>query len=373
VLIVVGACALVSVLFILFGTGGDTLTRVIVTDVALIVFALLVWLDTVIGARRPEWFEFASLATNAYLLLLWIVTVWTAGSVGDDRFGDGRFGDGTAWALAMAMWVSFLSLIFVRAMLALIDLTRFLVGVWATPVARALGYVAGVSFAVIGVMVTIPSPNPLNDLWDWDYYGRIVAAVAVIGGVALVLIPLWGLLINRGRRTQDAPASFGYVASGYSASGHPASGYPRTGQPTSSGAGQGYQGHPAGYAAASVPPVPNPAAPAPYPPAAQQSPAAAAQQPPAAAAQQQAATLPTPATPFPAAAPAPAAAYGPAPGASAPHPPLAWPRLADGRPVPVGPDGAPAFAAVHGAPLAWPTFVDGTPVPAGADGSPLYR
>ena len=59
VLIVVAACALVSVVFILVGTGGDTLGRVITTDVALIVFGLLVWLDTVIGRYRPEWFEFA--------------------------------------------------------------------------------------------------------------------------------------------------------------------------------------------------------------------------------------------------------------------------------------------------------------------------
>jgi hypothetical protein len=57
----------------------------------------------------------------------------------------------------------------------------------------------------------------------------------------------------------------------------------------------------------------------------------------------------------------------------APHPPLAWPRLANGAPVPANPSGAPDFAAVAGAPLAWPTFIDGTPVPAAPDGSPLYR
>jgi hypothetical protein len=280
VLIVVAACALLSVLFILFGAGGDTLGRVIVTDIALIVFALLVWLDTVIGAHREEWFEFASLATDAYLLLLWITTVWAEN-------GSGPF------ALWIDIWRAILCLIFVRGMLALVDLVRFLYSRWVTPVTRALAYISGISFAVIGVMVTVPAPSPFNGLWDVNYYGRVIAAIAVIAGVALVLIPLWGLLINRNSRVR------------------------RT-------AGYGYPGV---QSAASYPPVPQ--RPMSYPPV-----------------------------------PAPPAGGRPA---------MAWPRLANGAPVPADASGAPDFAAVAGATLAWPSFADGRPVPAAPDGSPLYR
>ncbi|MGN6205923.1 hypothetical protein [Humibacter sp.] len=284
VLIVVAACALVSVVFILFGAGSDTLGRVVTTDIALIVFALLVWLDTVIGAYRPEWFEFASLATDAYLLLLWIVTIWTEN-------GSGPF------ALWIDIWRSILCLIFVRGMLALVDLVRFLYSRWVTTVTRALAYISGIAFGVIGIMVTIPAPAPFNHLWDLDFYGRVVASIAVIAGVALVLIPLWGLLINRSHR-QQRTGPYGFVPGAYGNGLYP---------PT-------------------VPPVP-------------QAPAGAPQ----------------------------SAASGVA------HPPLAWPRLANGAPVPTGAGGAPDFAAVAGAPLAWPTFADGTPVPAAHDGSPLYR
>ncbi|MHA7985325.1 hypothetical protein ACX9R5_05915 [Rathayibacter sp. CAU 1779] len=306
VLIVVAACALVSVVFILFGTGGDTLGRVITTDVALILFALLVWLDTVIGAYRPEWFEFASLATDAYILLLWIVIIWTATGSSTDYSYYNR-----GAALALGIWLGLLSLLFIRGMLALVDLVRFLFSRWVTQVTRALAWVAACSFGVIAVMVTIPAPTPFNHLWDYDAYGRIVASIAVIGGVALVLIPLWGLLINRNNGERRVPAPYGY-ASGAAVPG--ASGYPADGYPAAATHG---------FAAAPVP------------------------------------TQPVSPQPIPAAAGA--------------HPPLAWPRLADGRPVPVGSGGAPDFAAVAGASLAWPTHVDGSPVPAAADGTPLYR
>ncbi|GAB3609341.1 hypothetical protein GCM10027414_14660 [Humibacter ginsengiterrae] len=316
VLIVVAACALVSVLFILFGAGSDTLGRVVTTDIALIVFALLVWLDTVIGAYRPEWFEFASLATDAYLLLLWIVTIWTEN-------GSGPF------ALWIDIWRSILCLIFVRGMLALVDLVRFLYSRWVTTVTRALAYISGCAFGVIGIMVTIPAPTPFNHLWDLDFYGRVVASIAVIAGVALVLIPLWGLLTGRSHRVQRTGSSFAFVSGAYGPGGY-GSGAFRPGVPPVPQAPGFRQG------SGPVPPVP------PVP---------------------QAPVAPTAAQPQ---------AGGPRP-ATAAHPPLAWPRLANGAPVPAGASGAPDFAAVAGAPLAWPTFTDGTPVPAAPDGSPLYR
>jgi hypothetical protein len=394
VLIVVAACALVSVVFILFGAGGDTLGRVVTTDIALIVFALLVWLDTVIGGYRPEWFEFASLATDAYLLLLWIVTIWTEN-------GSGGF---TLW---IDIWRGILCLIFLRGMLALVDLVRFLYSRWVTQVTRILAYVSGCAFAVIGVMVTIPSPTPFNGLWDHDFYGRIVASVAVIAGVALVLIPLWGLLINRNRGERRGPVygaapsaggyPAGYGAAGYSAAGYPAvprppfvSGVPPVPQAPGYSQAPGYPQAP-GYSQA--PGYPQPFVSAPPTPAAANAAAAAAPGPSSApagpvddATDEQAVSSPSSAAASAdaAAAGAPTAGAPSAgasagsgrlaePHASAPHPPLAWPRLANGAPVPANPSGAPHFAAVAGAPLAWPTFIDGTPVPAAPDGSPLYR
>ena len=328
VLIVVAACALVSVVFILFGSGGDTISRVVTTDFALIAFALLVWLDTVVGSYRPEWFEFTSLAVDAYLLLLWILIVWT-------------FDESAPAALALGIWGGLLCLIFVRGMLALTDLVRYLYSLWTSTVTRALAYVSGCSLGVLAVMVTIPTPTPFNDLWDVDYYGRIVAAIAVIGGVALVLIPLWGLLSNRAHGGPRRPVAYG-VPAAYPGAGEYA-GYSAVGQPTTPGYPPA-SGHAAAPVRAGAP------APAPGQPGAQQFP-------------------PQPASPG-VVAPSPSAPTATPQGA---HPPLAWPRLSNGTPVPAGPTGAPDFAAVPGASLAWPTFLDGTPVPARADGTPLYR
>jgi hypothetical protein len=346
VLIVVAVCALVSVVFILFGAGGDTLGRVITTDIALIVFALLVWLDTVIGTYREEWFEFASLATDAYLLLLWITTIWTEN-------GSGPF------ALWIDIWRAILCLIFVRGMLALVDLVRFLYSRWVTPVTRALAYVSGISFAVTGVMVTIPAPSPFNGLWDVDYYGRVIAAIAVIAGVALVLIPLWGLLVNRNNRVRRT-ARYGYPGGPSAPYGAPhagaAYGVPYT---TAATAGVPVAGAPLPGAQAGVVPdvAPVPQAPTPgvqtggYPPV---------PQPPASQ------------SPAPGSDPT-GTAHLPAPAPTPGRPSMAWPRLANGAPVPADASGAPDFAAVAGATLAWPSFADGRPVPAAPDGSPLYR
>ncbi|GAB3809188.1 hypothetical protein GCM10028798_36430 [Humibacter antri] len=344
VLIVVAACALVSVVFILFGAGGDTLGRVVTTDIALIVFALLVWLDTVIGAYRPEWFEFASLATDAYLLLLWIVTIWTEN-------GSGPF------ALWIDIWRSILCLIFVRGMLALVDLVRFLYARWVTAVTRVLAYVSGCAFGVIGIMVTIPAPTPFNQLWDLDFYGRVVASVAVIAGVALVLIPLWGLLINRGHRPPRT-GSYGFVRGAYGDGAY----------------GNGAYGN--GAYGPGIPPVPQapgyPRGSAPVPPVLQAPIASPVPQAPIASPVPQAPAVPLVPQAHGASSAPQASAHAEHPSAAA-HPPLAWPRLANGAPVPAGAAGAPDFAAVAGAPLAWPTFSDGSPVPAAHDGSPLYR
>ncbi|WP_243062245.1 hypothetical protein [Humibacter sp. RRB41] len=365
VLIVVGVCAIISVVFILFGAGGGTLSRVISTDVALILFALLVWLDTTIGTYRPEWFEFSSLATDAYILLLWILVIWT-----DPNDG--------VLNLPTAIWHGFLCLIFIRGMLALVDLVRLLVRIWFTSVTRVLSYIAGAAFGAMAVLVTIPAPYPFNGLWDYDIYGRIVASLAVIGGVSLVLIPLWGLLINRThgvRRTStaaypaygapyggypQAPAP-GYSQPGYAQPGYPRPAYPQPGYPQQA---QPAASAPAPVPAPSVPPVAQVPAPPVHTVSAPAVPDAAASAPLAPDAPETSAAVD--ATP-PEPTPGPVAAT-----AHASHPPLAWPRLSDGRPVPAGNDAKPDFAAVAGYALAWPNFADGTPVPAGPDGRPLY-
>lgn len=307
--------ALLSIGFVLFGVSGETLGRVISTNVALVVFALLVWVDSVIGRYRPDWFELSSLALDAYLLLLWVGVIW--------------FGSYSAGDMVAAFFLGLGSLLWVRAMIGLGDLLRMLWMRWRSQATDIIAIVGLVAIALIAVLVTLPAPHPFNDLWDLDYYGRVIGAISIVAGVCFVLVPLWGLVSSRGQRAEEAQAA----AAGYYA---PAP-YPQAGAPYATPA-------PAEYAPA---PAPAPAAPA----------AASVAAPPAATA---------PAAPV---APVPAA---PAPVAPAPQ--LAWPRLLDGRPVPAGPDGRPDFAAL--APtdrLAWPSFLDGTPVPAAPDGSPLYR
>ena len=301
--------ALLSIGFVLFGVSGETLGRVISTNVALVVFALLVWVDSVIGRYRPDWFELSSLALDAYLLLLWIGVIW--------------FGSYTAEDMVGAFFLGLGSLLWVRAMIGLGDLLRLLWMRWRSQATDIIAIVGLVAIALIAVLVTLPAPHPFNDLWDFDYYGRVIGAISIVAGVCFVLVPLWGLVSSRGQRAGGVPAApDGYFA--------PAP-YPQAGVP--------YAAPAPAAPVAPVPPAPAPVAPA-----------------------------PAPVPPAPAHAPAPAAPAAPAPQQ------LAWPRLLDGRPVPAGRDGRPDFATL--APterLAWPSFLDGTPVPAAPDGSPLYR
>jgi hypothetical protein len=304
---VVVLAALLSIGFVLFGVSGETLGRVVSTNIALVVFALLVWVDSLIGRRRPDWFEFASLAFDAYLLLLWVSTIW--------------FGPFDGGAAAVDFFVSFGALLWVRAMIGLADLLRLLWMRWRSSVTDAVAIVGLIAIALVAVLVTLPAPEPLHDLWDFDYYGRIIGALSIVAGVCFVLVPLWALVQARGERA---------VFPG----GAPQYGAPQYGTP------QGY------------------AAPAPAAPSEPKfvAPAPVVVSEPVVAPQQVASE--------PAAAPAPQVAPQP----------LAWPSLANGRPVPAGSDGRPDFASLSPSErLAWPTFVDGTPVPAGPDGAPLYR
>lgn len=280
VLIVVALCALLSVLFILFGIGGEVLARVVFTDIALVVFALLVWLDTTIGTRRPEWFEFASLTTDAYLLLLWVAVFWT-----------GAFG---AEQAAFDILLALLCLGFVRAMLGVTDLIRLLQAQWSDNITRILSMVSVGALGVLTVLVTIPAIDPLRDAWDHELYGRIVAALAVVGGVGFVLIPLWGLLINRSRGDRG-----GFIPS--TEPGHLQAG-----------------GHTPAPAAGQAPP----------------------RAPSYQAAPPQALAWPA----FLDGSPVPAAADGrPNFAAVAPERGLAWPTFVDGSPVPPAADGSPLY------------------------------
>jgi hypothetical protein len=366
VLIIVAACAVLSVVFILAGVGGDTITRVIATDVALIAFALLVWGDTALGGYRPEWFEFVSLGADAYLLLLWVLITWTVLG-GSDGYGVYSGADGFLNA--------FLSLLFVRAMVALIDLARILRARWDDTVVRVLGLVAGIAFGALAILVTIPSPAPFNGLYDYPIYGRIIASIAVIGGVALVLMPLWGLLTHR----RLAPAAgVGHPGAAHPFPAHPVPAHSVPGHPqmpVQSPVQQQVQAAPAPQPALpptlQAPPAPasfgrrgpHPTAP-PVPRAPGTMPV-----PQGAAGVQTGASIPTNA----ASSAQPTSTSPATPPPASPRPRLAWPTLHDGTPLPVAADGSPDFAAAAGRQLAWPLHADGTPVPAAPDGTPLYH
>lgn len=319
--------ALLSIGFVLFGVSGETLGRVIATNVTLVVFALLVWLDSLIGRFRPSWFELSSLAADAYLLLLWIGIIWLSPFTVGDQFGAFFLGIGT--------------LLWVRAMVGLGDLLRLIWNRWRSRPTDIFAVVALVALALIAVLVTLPAPHSLNTLWDYEFYGRVIGAISIVAGVCFVLVPLWGLLGSRERRAAGHETP-GYAAAGYAPTGYPPAGY---GQPV-----------PAAPVAPVAPASAAPDAAAPAPAAAAPAPAAPAPAPVAEA-------------PAPGAAPAPASATP-----SVPPRPLAWPHFTDGTPLAAGPDGRPDFAAVPaGKQLGWPLHVDGTPVPAAPDGTPLYR
>ncbi|GIT78971.1 hypothetical protein LLS1_06400 [Leifsonia sp. LS1] len=355
--------ALLSIGFVLFGVSGETLGRVIATNITLVVFALLVWVDSLIGRFRPSWFEFASLAADAYLLLLWIGIIWLGPFTVGDQFASFFLAIGT--------------LLWVRAMLGLGDLLRLIWNRWRSRPTDIFAVIALVAIAVVAVLVTLPAPHSLNDLWDYEFYGRVIGAVSIVAAVCFVLVPLWGLLGSRDQRVAAAQAQAA-ARSGYGQA--PSAGAPYGQAPYGQAPyGQAPYGQaPYGQAASAAAPIPAPGAPAAA--AAPAAPAAAPATPasPAGPAPTSPAA-PAPVAPAPAApassAPAPAAPASSAPApAATPSQPLAWPRLTDGTPLAAGPDGRPDFHAVPaGKQLGWPLHVDGTPVPAGPDGAPLYR
>ena len=160
---VVVLAALLSIGFVLFGVSGETLGRVISTNVALVVFALFVWVDSVIGRYRPDWFELSSLALDAYLLLLWIGVIW--------------FGTYSTSDMLAAFFLGLGTLLWVRAMIGLGDLLRLLWRRWRSQATDIIAIIGLAAIALVGVLVTLPAPQPFNDFWDADYYGRVIGAI----------------------------------------------------------------------------------------------------------------------------------------------------------------------------------------------------
>ncbi|WP_205631536.1 hypothetical protein [Leifsonia xyli] len=280
---VVVLAALLSIGFVLFGVSGETLGRVISTNVALVVFALLVWVDSVIGRYRPDWFELSSLALDAYLLLLWIGVIW--------------FGSYSAGDMVAAFFLGLGTLLWVRAMIGLGDLLRLLWNRWRSQATDIIAIIGLAAIALVAVLVTLPAPQPFHDFWDLDYYGRVIGAISIVAGVCFVLVPLWGLVSSRGQRpAAPAPA----------------------------------------FAPPAAPPTPA-ASPAPAQPAPVVAPAPTFA--PAPAATQQLA--------WPRlldGRPVPAGPDGrPDFTALAPTDRLAWPTFVDGTPVPAAPDGSPLY------------------------------
>jgi len=280
---VVVLAALLSIGFVLFGVSGETLGRVISTNVALVVFALLVWVDSVIGRYRPDWFELSSLALDAYLLLLWIGVIW--------------FGSYSAGDMVAAFFLGLGTLLWVRAMIGLGDLLRLLWNRWRSQATDIIAIIGLAAIALVAVLVTLPAPQPFHDFWDLDYYGRVIGAISIVAGVCFVLVPLWGLVSSRGQRpAAPAPA----------------------------------------FAPPAAPPTPA-ASPAPAQPAPVVAPAPTFA--PAPAAMQQLA--------WPRlldGRPVPTGPDGrPDFTALAPTDRLAWPTFVDGTPVPAAPDGSPLY------------------------------
>ncbi|WP_314147279.1 hypothetical protein, partial [uncultured Leifsonia sp.] len=191
---VVVLAAVLSIGFVLFGVSGETLGRVISTNIALVVFALLVWVDSVIGRYRPDWFELSSLALDAYLLLLWIGVIWF-----------GSYGPGD---MVAAFFLGLGTLLWVRAMIGLADLLRLLWSRWRSQATDIIAIIGLIAIALVAVLVTLPAPQPFHDFWDADYYGRVIGALSIVAGVCFVLVPLWALVSARGQR--DAAVAAGH-------------------------------------------------------------------------------------------------------------------------------------------------------------------
>ncbi len=178
-LVAVLACAVYSVVAMLID-GESGFERAFDSVLAVLVFTGLVWIDTLIGTRRPLWFRTISYSSSVFLLAFWVTDIWA-----EDIGGP------------MIVWFAHpATLVFVRLVLLYVDLIRVMLRKWNTPLTGFTGALTGVTGAAATVLLAISLHTWGKHLLELDLYGRIWAATALLSAFGVVALLLTGVITS---------------------------------------------------------------------------------------------------------------------------------------------------------------------------------
>ncbi|WP_157155262.1 hypothetical protein [Diaminobutyricimonas sp. LJ205] len=364
---VVGA-ALVAVVSVLVGEFGSLSWRLLGTVVLFILFSLMSWYDAEVSAKRATWFGFASAGISVYLFAAGMFKLWFPIA------STGLLADFLAWGWLVL--VARIALLHVH--LLIVQQSKFVSPVMSSVNKVTFGLVV-ILAAMLSVPALLPDLELGEFFWRILFAVAILDVLGtVLIPLVYVLFHRPARPAPQPYNPAHAPGYLqqAYPQPGSPAPVAPQAPVPAAAPAYGVPAPQPTYGVPATQPTYGVP-APQPAygVPAPQPaygvPAPQPAYGVPAPQP------TYGVPAPQPVAPQPVAAGgfvAPDAA-APVPPIEAPVAPAAqpmqleWPRYTNGQPVPALPNGLPDLSAPAGG-LAWPRYVNGQPVPALPDGSP---
>lgn len=299
-IILLAALSIAAIALVFVGDFEGKVERITGTFLIFAVFVGLTAADTSRGIRN-SWYAPVALIANSYILALLLIITWM--SVGDAFLGFNLF------------WKSILVIAVTRAVVGCCQLLLGMGEGKPEPLSR-FAFVTSVLAVLSGILFTAPLAIEVFNVVVPELYWKIAVATLLLTalGLAITLLLRW----NYGAQDREAARRARALAA------PPAAPYPPAAAPALAPA-----------PAASAPAAPAGSFPAAAPAA---QPVVGGVVPPVPAPAQPATSAPAPAAPAPAAQPASG------------QPLLPWPTFADGRPLPVGPDGRPDFS-VPGAPL----------------------
>lgn len=302
-IVLLAALSVASISLLFIGDFDGKFERVFATFAIFAVFVLLTAFDTR-RELRSSWYAPVALIANAYILGLLLIVTWMTPY---DPFFLG-------WEI---FWKSIVVIGVTRAVLGCCQLLLGM-GNGRPETLTRFAFATSVLAVLSGILFTAPIAIETFDLHIPELYWKIAVATLLLTalGLAITLLLRWFYSAQDREATRVAKQQMAALA-------QPAPYYGNV----HTAAGHGGAPIPAPAAA----PIPAPA-PAPVT-------AAASSQAPAPAPY----VVPTP-------APDPLSVQAPTPEPAQGQPLLPWPTFADGRPLPVRPDGQPDFS-VPGAPL----------------------
>lgn len=176
------AAALVCVVWVLVGTGNGLVGRAFLTILLLAAFAGVTILDTHLSASRPAWFTLVSMGSWIAALLIGAVMIWMP----ERQFSFVGVGFGSG----IGRFFSFLLIVLI------LQLAVLHIRLYAKAIARAVsGFTRVIGFVTIGFVAVLAFllVLPLM-MMEWveffDFYWRVVVAVAILAAVGTAIVPL---------------------------------------------------------------------------------------------------------------------------------------------------------------------------------------